>query len=85
MPPCTSSTRIPPPTWIDHRVKAAKRKGLSLEWVAERIQARLAARRAREWAGADMIRDELLAKGVALMDRPDGDTDWMVQDEAAAG
>jgi cysteinyl-tRNA synthetase len=53
--------------------------------VAERIQARLAARRARDWAAADAIRDELLAKGVSLMDRPDGDTDWMVQDEVTAG
>jgi cysteinyl-tRNA synthetase len=75
-----------PATYLDrHRTKAAKRKGLSLEWVAERIQARLAARRARDWGAADAIRDELLAKGVSLMDRPDGDTDWMVQDEVTAG
>jgi len=66
-----------------HRTKAAMRRGVGLDWVAERIGARLAARRARDWAAADAIRDELLARGVSLMDRPDGDTDWMIQDAAS--
>lgn len=40
------------------------------------IAARIAARRARDFARADAIRAEWLAKGVLFEDRPDGTTDW---------
>ncbi|NOY52733.1 MAG: cysteine--tRNA ligase [Deltaproteobacteria bacterium] len=40
------------------------------------IEERLAARKNRDWAAADRIRDELAARGVRLKDRPDGTTDW---------
>jgi len=46
-------------------------------WVEERIQARKAARQARDFAQADAIRDELAAKGVTLEDGPGG-TKWRV-------
>ena len=62
-----------------HRTKAAGRRGVALEWVAERIAARVAAREAKDWAAADEVRDELSASGVVLMDRADG-TDWTVND-----
>jgi len=46
-------------------------------WVEERIQARKAARQARDFAKADAIRAELAGKGVTLEDGPGG-TKWRV-------
>ncbi len=42
--------------------------------VAQRIEARIAARKAKNWAEADRIRDELAGAGVILEDKPDGTT-----------
>ena len=44
--------------------------------ISERIAARIAARKARSWAEADRIRDELAGAGVILEDKPDGTTVW---------
>ena len=41
-----------------------------------RIAARLAARKAKNWAESDRIRDELAAAGVILEDKPGGVTTW---------
>jgi cysteinyl-tRNA synthetase len=40
------------------------------------IAQRLAARKVKNWAESDRIRDELKAQGIILEDRPDGTTDW---------
>jgi cysteinyl-tRNA synthetase len=44
--------------------------------IAGRIQARISARKAKSWAEADRIRDELATAGVILEDKPDGRTEW---------
>jgi cysteinyl-tRNA synthetase len=44
------------------------------DWVLERIAAREAARKRKDFAEADRIRDELLAKGIILEDGPHGTT-----------
>jgi cysteinyl-tRNA synthetase len=52
------------------------RVGPSRELINERIEARKAAKKAKNFAEADRIRDELLSEGVVLEDKPGGDTDW---------
>jgi cysteinyl-tRNA synthetase len=43
------------------------------------IQQRKEAKATKNWARADEIRKELTAKGIVLMDNPDGSTSWKVQ------
>ena len=43
-------------------------------WVEEKIAARLAAKKAKDYATADAIRDELSARGVTIKDTKDGTT-----------
>ena len=59
------------------RQLAAARKGIDPKWVEERIEARLLARKAKDFARADAIRAEVMACGVELRDGPAG-TDWRV-------
>jgi cysteinyl-tRNA synthetase len=69
--------RAPQQAIAERRALAASRKGLDPAWVDERIAARLAARKAKDFAQADRIRAEVAAKGVELRDGPQG-TDWRV-------
>jgi cysteinyl-tRNA synthetase len=41
-----------------------------------RIEARNAARKAKNWAESDRIRDELAKAGIVLEDKPGGATSW---------
>ena len=47
--------------------------------VAHKIKERLDARKAKDWAASDRIRDELVAMGIALKDNKDGTTSWEVK------
>jgi cysteinyl-tRNA synthetase len=48
-------------------------------FVAHKIKERLDARKAKDWAASDRIRDELADMGVALKDNKDGTTSWEVK------
>ncbi|MEK9712618.1 MAG: cysteine--tRNA ligase [Thalassolituus sp.] len=43
-------------------------------WIEEMIQKRLEAKKAKDFATADAVRDELVAKGIVLKDGPEGTT-----------
>jgi cysteinyl-tRNA synthetase len=60
------------------RGKAAARRGIDAAEVEARILERAEARRAKDFARGDAIRDALLARGVALLDGPEG-TRWDVE------
>ena len=57
-----------PETWF----KGASDSGA----ITSLIEARSAAKSAKNWQEADRIRNELKSKGILLEDRPDGTTDW---------
>ena len=46
------------------------------KWIEERIAARVEAKKLKNFAEADRIRNELLEKGIVLEDRPGGKTEW---------
>ena len=62
-----------------HRARAAERRGLSIEWIEQRISERIAARTARDWVLADEVREDLDRRGVILMDHAGG-TDWTIEE-----
>ncbi|MGF1468306.1 MAG: cysteine--tRNA ligase [Sandaracinaceae bacterium] len=53
--------------------------GLTRERVQARIDERIAARKAKDWARADGIRDELEAAGIRVMDRGSDATEWRIR------
>lgn len=50
--------------------------GSADDHIGQQIQARIDAKKAKNWALADQIRDELKQQGIILEDRPDGSTSW---------
>lgn len=46
------------------------------DYIEEKINTRLNAKKAKNWTLADNIRDELKQQGVILEDKPDGTTNW---------
>jgi cysteinyl-tRNA synthetase len=65
--------RVAPEQWFRAGASAG---GLSDADIDARIAARLTARKAKNWAESDRIRDELAAAGVILEDKPGGVTTW---------
>ncbi|WP_029349351.1 cysteine--tRNA ligase [Bosea sp. 117] len=66
-------TEAPLRGWLASR---APELDIAPEAIEARIAERIEARRNRDWAASDRIRDELLAQGVALKDNKDGTTSW---------
>jgi cysteinyl-tRNA synthetase len=60
------------------QMKIAAKTAVDKVAIADAIAARLVARKARNFAESDRIRDELLAKGIVLMDGPGGTT-WEIK------
>ncbi|WP_221798661.1 cysteine--tRNA ligase [Oceanobacter mangrovi] len=52
--------------------------GDEADWIEEMIQKRADAKKAKDFATADAVRDELAAKGITLKDGPEGTT-WIKQ------
>jgi cysteinyl-tRNA synthetase len=75
---------VTPKEWFSLGAKLASQGGaahaasatLTAAEIAERIEARIAARKARNWTEADRIRAELARGGVILEDKPDGTSVW---------
>ncbi|BDG08082.1 cysteine--tRNA ligase [Anaeromyxobacter paludicola] len=70
--------RAPAAALVAIRDRAAARRGIDPAAVEARLAARAEARRAKDFARSDALRDELAAMGVAIMDGPSGTT-WKVE------
>ncbi len=70
--------RAPASALLDLRAKAVARRGIDPARVEALIAERTAARKAKDFARSDSIRDELAAQGVTLQDGPSGTT-WKVE------
>jgi cysteinyl-tRNA synthetase len=57
-------------------ITSSAKTGLSGERIQTLVDERLAAKKAKNFAEADRIRDELKAQGIILIDKPGGVTEW---------
>jgi cysteinyl-tRNA synthetase len=67
--------------WLGLHEKTADQRfkgkvGIPEEAIIAYINLRNAAKKAKNWAEADKIRNELKSQGILLEDKPDGTTDW---------
>ena len=60
------------------KAKCLSRFGIDCEEIEQKIQARLEARQAKDWATADKLRDELVEQRIEIRDLVDS-TDWRVR------
>ena len=67
-------------TFIDEvKEKRLAAMGVERSEIEDLIARRATARAEKDWSTADTIRDELAARQIVVMDRPDGRADWRVQ------
>lgn len=71
----------PPAAWFE---RGRAEPSLDEGEIATRVAMRLAARRARDWAESDRIRDDLARQGIALKDEKDGTTTWSLMRRSPA-
>jgi cysteinyl-tRNA synthetase len=64
------------PTHFLQSGSRASAAGLSIDQIEEQITARVSAKLAKDFAKADLIRQELIKQGVVLEDKPGGITEW---------
>ncbi len=68
---------VDPEQWFRLGVPGAGTEGAMDEATIDSlIEARLTARKAKNWAESDRIRDELAAAGIVLEDKAGGVTEW---------
>jgi len=72
-------TQDPSAVLLRIRDRRAKARGLDAGWIEAQIEARTEARNRKDFAEADRIRGELVAKGVELLDSTEG-TGWTITD-----
>jgi cysteinyl-tRNA synthetase len=65
----------------ERKERLVRRNHVDVAAIDAGIAARKAARAAKDFTKADAIRSDLATRGVELLDRPDGGTDWRVRDE----
>ncbi len=60
----------------DDWLKGCREAESGAEQIEQQIRVRLGAKKAKDWAAADKIRNDLKGQGVILEDSPDGTTSW---------
>ncbi len=63
------------------RAQGAEKQAIDTDSVERMIRERKEARKARDWAAADKLRDRLEKMNIALEDRPDGTTVWKYNEQ----
>ena len=69
-----------PTAWLaDHRARRCAARQIDVAWVEQKLVERTDARKAKDFARADALRDELKQGNIEIMDTPRGTT-WRVAD-----